>query len=201
MLTAIGKFIFMDWLNWRFPFITTAILGWVIYIIYRSKTTPGILLYWGFRTDNFKSVLKKVLPFGLAVVFICIVIGIFRHSINVTWHIIPILVLYPIWGIIQQFLLIALTTGNLQDRKGNTWSNTLIILLAAVLFAIVHYPFIWLIAGTFVLALFYGWVYLKERNIFVLGIFHGWLGGIFFYTIMNRDPFLEAFGKLFKLEV
>lgn len=158
-------------------------------------------MYWGFRTDNFKSVLKKVLPFGITVVLIYIPIGIFRHSINVTWHIIPILVLYPIWGIIQQFLLIALTAGNLQDRKGNTWSNTLIILLAAVLFAIVHYPFIWLIPGTFVLALFYGWVYLKERNIFVLGIFHGWLGGIFFYTIMNRDPFLETFGKLFKLDI
>lgn len=158
-------------------------------------------MYWGFRTDNFKSVLKKILPFGVAVVLICIAIGIFRHSINVTWHIIPILVLYPIWGIIQQFLLIALTAGNLQDLKGHTWNKGMIIIIAAILFAAVHYPFLWLIAGTFVLAVFYGWIYLKERNIYVLGIFHGWLGGIFFYTIMNRDPFLETFGKLFKLDI
>jgi len=44
---------------------------------------------------------------------------------------------------------------------------------------------------TFVLALVYG--YLKERNIYVLGFFHGWLGAICFYTIVDRDPFVEIF--------
>ena len=197
MLTAIGKFIFMDYLKWRFPFVAVAIISWVSYIIYRKSKQPGITKYWGFRTDNFKTVLKKVLPFGLLAVITFFGIGFYQNTLNITWHIIPILILYPIWGTIQQFLLIALTAGNLQDMKGQKLNKGIIILLAALLFALVHYPFIWLMIATFILAIFYGWIYLSERNIYVLGLFHGWLGGIFYYTVLERDPFLEMFGKLF----
>lgn len=140
-----------------------------------------------------------VLPFGLLSVIAFICIGLYQSTINITWHIIPILILYPIWGTIQQFLLIALTAGNMQDIKGQKLNKGIIILLSALLFAAVHYPFGWLMAGTFGLAIFYGWIYLKERNIYVLGLFHGWLGGLFYYTILDRDPFLEMFGKFFGL--
>ncbi|HZV68540.1 MAG TPA: CPBP family intramembrane glutamic endopeptidase [Saprospiraceae bacterium] len=197
ILTAVGKFVFINFLNWRFPFITSAILLWTFYILYRNKTNPGILKYWGFRMDNFTSVLRKVLPFGILSIITFICIGIYQGTINVSWHIIPILILYPIWGIIQQFLLIALTAGNLQDLKGQQLDYKIIILISAALFALVHYPFLWLIGGTFALALFYGWIYLKERNIFVLGLFHGWIGGLYYYTVLDRDPFLEMFGKIF----
>jgi membrane protease YdiL (CAAX protease family) len=199
VLTAAGKFIFMDWLQWRFPFVAVAIISWTVYIIYRSTTKPGITKYWGFRTDNFKKVVVKVLPFGLLSVIAFIGIGIYQDTVNITWHIIPVLVLYPLWGIIQQFLLIALTAGNLNDLKGQKLNKWVIIFLAALLFAAVHYPYTWLIAGTFILAIFYGWVYLSEKNIYVLGLFHGWLAGLFFYTVVNRDPFVEMFGKLFHL--
>lgn len=200
ILTAIGKFIFMDWLNWRFAFVTIAILLWVSYIVYRSKAQPGILRYWGFRTDNFKKVVKMILPFGLFSLITCLGIGFYQGTINTTWHIIPILILYPVWGIIQQFLLIALTAGNLQDLKSYRLNKYVIILIAALLFALVHYPYVWLIIGTFILALLYGFIYLKERNVYVLGIFHGWLGGLFYYTVVDRDPFLEMFGKLLSLK-
>lgn len=196
LLTALGKFLFMDYLNWRFPFVVSAILVWAVYIMYRSRTKERVLSYWGFRKDNFHKVTRKVLPFGIFAVIVFLIIGFFQGTINVTWHIVPILILYPIWGIIQQFLLIALVAGNLQDMKGRKLNNTLVILFSALLFASVHYPFVWLIIGTFFLAIFYGFIYLKERNIYVLGLFHGWLGGLFYYTVLNRDPFLETFGKL-----
>ena len=197
ILTAIGKFIFMDYLNWRFPFVAVAIISWVSYVIYRKSKQPGITKYWGFRTDNFKTVLKKVLPFGLMAVVTFFAVGFFKGTLNISWHIIPILILYPIWGAIQQFLLIALTAGNLQDMKGQKLNKEIIILLSAILFGAIHYPFVWLMIATFILAIFYGWVYLSERNIYVLGLFHGWLGGIFYYTILERDPFLEMFGRMF----
>jgi len=197
VLTATGKFIFMDYLNWRFLFVSVAIVSWTAYIVYRNKTKPGILKHWGFRTDNFKTVLKMVLPYGLFSVILFMGIGLYRGTININSHIIPILILYPVWGIIQQFLLIAIVAGNMQNLKGTSWNKKIIILLAALLFAAVHYPFVWLMLATFVLALFYGSIYLRERNIYVLGLFHGWLGAIFYYTVMNRDPFLEMFGKLF----
>jgi uncharacterized protein len=197
ILTAVGKFVFMDYLNWRFAFIVAAIISWTIYIIYRNRTKKGIIKYWGFRSDNFKSVMRKVIPFGLLSVIGFIGIGLYRGTINITWHIIPILILYPVWGIAQQFLLIALTVGNMQDLKGQKLKKGIIILFSALLFALVHYPFVWLIIATFILGIFYGLIYLSERNIYVLGLFHGWLGGLFYYTILERDPFLEIFGKLF----
>ena len=197
ILTAIGKFIFMDYLNWRFPFVAAAITSWVCYIIYRKIQQPGITKYWGFRTDNFKTVLKKVLPFGLMAVVTFFAVGFYKSNLNITWHIIPILILYPIWGTIQQFLLIALTAGNLQDMKNQKLNKGIIIFLSSLLFGAIHYQFVWLMIATFILAIFYGWIYLRERNIYVLGLFHGWLGGIFYYTVLERDPFLEMFGKLF----
>ena len=197
LLTAAGKFLFMDYLGWQLPFIVTASLSWITYIIYRKRKLPGILKYWGFRTDNFKTVMKKVLPFGIFSLITFIGVGLYQNTINITWHIIPILILYPVWGVIQQFLLITLTAGNMQDLNRHPLNNEIIIVTAALLFAGVHYPVLWLVAGTFVLAVFYGWVYLSERNIYVLGLFHGWLGGLFYYTVLDRDPFVEIFGKLF----
>lgn len=199
IITAIGKFIFMDWLDWRFLFVAVAIASWVVYIIYRSRKQPGILRYWGFRTDNFKKVVKMLLPFGLFAIITFAGIGLYQGTINITWHIIPILILYPFWGIIQQFLLISLTAGNMQDLKSPALNKQVIIFIAAILFGTIHYPYTWLIIGTFILALLYGFIYLKERNLYVLGIFHGWLGGLYYYTVVNRDPFLEMFGKLFQI--
>ena len=51
-------------------------------------------------------------------------------------------------------------------------------------------------AGTFILALFYGYVYLKIKNIYALGIVHGWLGALFYYTVVNQDPFADVFLKV-----
>ncbi len=195
LITAAGKFLFMDYLNWRFPFVAGASLFWICYVIYQSRRNKEILAYWGFRKDNFKKVLSMVLPFGLFAIAAFFAVGFYQGTINMTWHLIPILIMYPIWGTIQQFLLISLLAGNLQDMEGKKFNKAVIILFAAILFAAVHYPFWWLIGATFVLALFYGYVYLKARNLYVLGLFHGWLGGLFYYTVLNQDPFMDTFGK------
>src|SRR5687768_15364289 len=199
LITGMGKFIFMDWLGWKFPFILMAIASWSLYVFVRRKQLPEILRYWGFRTDNFRDVLKIVLPFGLISVVVFFSVGSALGTINITWHIIPVLILYPIWGTIQQFLVIGLVAGNLKDLRAYSISNFIIIFITALLFGFLHYPFYWLILGTFVLALFYGFVYLRQRNVFIMGIFHGWLGGLFFYTVIGRDPFAEVFGRYFSM--
>ena len=47
MLTAAGKFVFMDYLNWRFAFAATVIVAWSVYIIFRYRNEKEILTYWG----------------------------------------------------------------------------------------------------------------------------------------------------------
>ncbi len=193
--TAIGKVIFMDLLQWRFPFIVTVMLGWIVYIFIRSRKS-GTLAHWGFRMNNFGKAVRVLLPFAVAAIVSFFVIGHLQGTINLSWHIFPVLILYPLWGTIQQFLVIALVAGNLRDMNKNQLPPLLIILLTAILFGAVHYPFYWLMAGTFALALLYGWVFLRVRNVFALGLFHGWLGGLFFYTVVDRDPFVEVFGTI-----
>lgn len=194
-LTGAGKFFFMDWLQWKLPFIVFAIVAWSIYVFIRHKQDSGILKYWGFRIDTFNQVLKLVAPFGVISVISFVAIGFYLGRLNFTWHIVPILLLYPIWGIVQQFLVIGIVAGNLKDLHQRKFPSVVIILITAFLFGILHYPFYWLMLGTFILALFYGYVYLRARNVYVMGIFHGWLGGLFFYTVVGRDPFAEVFGR------
>lgn len=195
VLTALGKFVFMDYLDYRLPFVVFAIIAWGVYILYRCKQESNILKYWGFRTDNFKVSVKLILPFGIISVISCIAIGYFQGTINITWHIIPLLITYPIWGMIQQFLTIGLIAGNLNHLKSIKLNKILIIIITAILFSVVHYPSFWLMSGTFILALFYGFIYLKKKNIYAMGIFHGCIGALFYYTVVDRDPFQEIFMK------
>ncbi len=198
-LTALGKFIFMDLLEWRLSFIAAAIVLWTAYVFHQNRRNPGITRYWGFRTDNFGAVIRKILPFGILSLVVFILIGIYQDTVNITWHMIPILILYPIWGVIQQFLLIALTAGNLQDLENVRLPKGFITVLAAALFGAIHYPYVWLICGTFILGVFYAMIYFQQRNIYALGVFHGWLGALFFYTVVDRDPFLETFGSILNI--
>jgi membrane protease YdiL (CAAX protease family) len=197
LLTAVGKLVFMDVLHWKLFFIILSILAWAGYVIFQSRKAPGILWYWGFRTDNFKEVIIKILPFGIVSLIAFFVVGYYQGTMNLNWNIIPILILYPIWGIVQQLLVIGLVGGNLQDMKEIRINKFVIIALTALLFGLVHFPFYWLMAATFFLALLYGFIYLKSRNLYVLGLFHGWLGCLFYYTVLDRDPFAEIFGNLF----
>lgn len=153
--------------------------------------------YWGFRTDNLGTVLRQLVPLGLLAVATFLTIGYFRDTLNITWHIIPILLTYPIWGTIQQFLCVGLVAGNMQDMSRPSNRNV-IVLITAIFFSLLHYPNVWLMAGTFVLALVYSAFYLRERNLYALGLFHGWLGALFYYGVVGRDPFMEVFGHMLK---
>lgn len=196
VLTGIGKFVFMDYLNLRLPFVLVSILAWTFYVFYRYRKDKNVLKDWGFRWDNFKKVLKLILPFAIISIVLLFIVGYKQDTINITWHIIPLLITYPIWGSVQQFLTIGLLAGNLNEFKSVKLNKALIIFMIAVFFSIVHYPSVWLMIGTFILALFYGYVYLKAKNIYVLGLFHGWLGALFYYTVVNQDPFADVFLKV-----
>lgn len=197
VFTALGKFIFMDLLDYRLFYVVFAILCWSLYILARCKKEKDVLKYWGFRFDNFKETLMMILPFGILAIISFLVIGYNQGTINLSWHIFPILITYPLWGVMQQFLTIGLIAGNLNHLKSVKINKVLIIIFTAVLFSIVHYPSLWLMIGTFFLAIFYGIVYLKNNNLYVMGLFHGWLGAFFYYTVLDEDPFKDVFLKLF----
>jgi hypothetical protein len=108
----------------------------------------------------------------------------------------PILMLYPIWGTIQQFLIIGLIARNLSDFEGLTIPKSVVVVASSGVFSVVHYPSVPLMAATFVLALLYVFLYLKYINLWILGLFHGWLGGFFYFFVLGRDPWLEFVGAI-----
>ena len=197
ILTGLGKILIVDIFDRKLYFIVIAILFWLGYILWRKKQMPEILNYWGFDWSTFPKRFKQLLPIILGLIVLFYGIGYARGTLIVSWHIIPILLIYPIWGVIQQLLVVGLVAGNLQDMQGINLSQVLIIGITATLFAIVHFPSILLIGGTFLLAIVYTLLYLKERQLLVLGLFHGWLGCFFYFFVLGRDPWEEVFGILF----
>ena len=196
VLTGISKIVFVDVLDRKLYFIVSAILFWLIYVLIRQNQDKDLLKYWGFDWNTAPALFKKLLPAAIILVAIFYLIGYFRGVAILSWHILPILLLYPIWGVIQQFLVVGLVAGNLQDMAGRPFPEIFIVILTALLFGIVHYPSWFLIVGTFLLAIVYTIIYLRKRQLWVLGFYHGLLGCFFYFFTLGRDPWEEVFGIL-----
>ena len=193
VLTGIGKFIFMDWLDVKLIFIISAILSWTVYVLYRKRQHPDALTYWGFTRKRFYETFMDLLPYAAICTTVFFLIGYYTERSILNWSILPILLLYPVWGVIQQFLVVGLIGKNLNDIESFRLPFTVVVLITAVFFGIVHYPHWLLVLGTFLLAIVYTTLYLNGRNLLVLGIYHGWLGAVFFYTVLGRDCWEEVF--------
>lgn len=195
-LTGFGKFVFVDIYNFKIWYILVACISWMIYIGYRVRHDPDILDYFGFRRHGFSESLKIILPLALVALGAFIAIGLITDNLIVSWTMVPILILYPIWGTIQQFLMVGLIARNLMDLDNVKVSNFWVVAIISILFSTVHYPSFELIAGTFLLAILYTIVFIRYRNLWVLGLFHGWLGCFFYFFVLGRDPLNELFQSM-----
>jgi len=187
LFTATAKFIFFDFLQMQFWFIMGAGFFWLAYLIYFIRTDKEQLTEWGFRKEGFRESILLLWPFALAAVVLFAVYGYYSGKMIVSWHIFLSLLMYPIWGIAQQFIILGLVAGNLRNRLPLIW----VILITALLFSAVHFPNYWLMGGTLILALVYTNVYLKYNNLWALGIIHGWLGSFFYFFILGKDAWLS----------
>lgn len=191
VITGVGKFVFVDLIEQKLIFIIAAITFWVAYSIFRMRRTKGVLKYWGLSLENINPTLRIVGITGLIMASLFIAYGIIVNqtswSINILW----VLLTYPIWGLIQQFLVMSLFAGNLMDMQKIKINYYVILSLTCIMFSLVHYPSTMLMIATFFMAIFYSIIFLKYRNIIPLGIFHGIMGGLFYYFVLNRDPWLE----------
>ena len=197
LLTATGKFIFLNGLEWRLGFISVVCLFWAGYIVYRYKKDNQILSYWGLTTNGFKSTFLQLLPLVVGCIIVFIIVGHRMEANVLNWTVIPIMLLYPIWGILQQFLVLSLFGKNLDELHAWKIPRNVVILVTAILFSIVHYPFPILMVGTFLLAIVYTILFFRGKNLLVLGIYHGWLAAFFFYTVLGRNSWGEVFGSFF----
>lgn len=189
--TGIGKIFVMDVFNLKLPFIITSIVFWASYYLYRTKKNNSLKEYWGLSILDSKDLFKIVTILGIIVILGIVIFGVYIKPIKWSVHVFFVLLVYPIWGLIQQFLVMSLFAGNIKDLSIKYIGNKLIIVLTSIMFSIVHYPSMNLMIATFLMALIYSTLFLRYRNIIPLGLFHGVIGGLFYYVILNRDAWVE----------
>lgn len=191
VLTGALKYILMDWLELRVFYIVSVCLFWFLYIRKRYLSDPQILRNWGFRKAGFKSSILFILPFAIVIFIVIITYGFWQNSAVVNWHLIPVLLLYPAWGTLQQFMMIALIAGNLKTISSVELSDQQIIFFISILFSVAHYPDVPLMGFTFFMELLFLVAYFKYRNLWSPGLFHGLIGTLLLFFVMGRDVWSE----------
>ncbi len=193
LATGLLKFVFVDWLGMRAFYIVGICLFWLVYIFWRYSSDHSVLNSWGFKRVNFKQSLSILIPFFIICALIITVYGFLNKTILLNWNIIPVLSLYPAWGLLQQFIMLALIAGNLQDLFTFKLRKYHIILLTSFLFSMVHYPSVFLMIFTFIMEVIFVFVYLKWKNLWALGFIHGWTATLLLYFVLQRDLWSELF--------
>lgn len=169
-------------------FNIAAFMFWGVYLIWRLIRVRGLAAEWGFRRAGFIPALKAGCVFAIVGMIPLLVYGWIysRFPLPVTFWL--VMVLYPVWGLGQQFALQALITRNLRGLLPELWSR---IITAALIFSVAHFPNYRLMALTLVAGVVFAWIYERHRNLWAIGIVHGILGAIAYYVILGCDPGAE----------
>ncbi len=194
-VTATGVlFLIFQSLGAKGLFIGLASVSWVGYVIWRVRQDSSLWATWGFHTKNILSAFVWPTLIFMLGVSLMAWYGLTQGRVLWQSHILALLLLYPAWGILQQFLVQSLGVANLMalfPRQG--W--LLALPVGVFLFSLVHYSDGWLLMlATGAMACLFIPCYLRDRNLWPLGLYHGWLGTFFYLWVLGRDPWVEVFG-------
>ena len=177
-------------------YIVAAIVLWIGFVIMTAMRRPAVAREWGFRRDNLWPALQASAAFFLPVMLIMAVIAWSRGNLVVSSSLVAMLLLYPAWGLVQQFLVQALLVTNL--AKGPLRGRRVALIgVGGALFSVVHLGNGFLVLGAALIGAAFVALYLRYRNLWPLGLFHGWLATLFYLWLLERDKWAEVFGRLF----
>jgi hypothetical protein len=192
-ITAALKFLMMDWLQWRGFYITGICLFWLGYVVVQVKKNKYQLDLWGFRKVSFKQSMFFLSPIIALTILGCIIYAGLKGRLFFSWQLLTVLVLYPIWGLIQQFLMLGIITQNLSSLFVTKVNRYMIVIIVSVLFSLIHYPSYFLMIVTFFLETLFITVYFKWKNLWAIGIAHGWIATFLLFYISDRNLWRELF--------
>ncbi len=146
----------------------------MMYSHWLNGETPQVL---GFTGKHFLRALQLLIVPMLVVGALLLFIGYQAHSLNFGERFWLSLLVVPFWGLTQQYILQGFIYRRLQ-RIFPAQNSYIIILIAAVLFALVHAPNLPLMLLTLIGGIVWTWVYARAPNLFVLGLSHGVMSAI-----------------------
>jgi hypothetical protein len=175
-------------------FIAGACLFWMAFVVVRAWQDREVFRHWGFRVDNLTDAALPALYYFAAGTAGLAAVGWMQNTLRFPAHALPMFLVYSVWGLIQQFLMLGILLNNLEQIAVFQRRKSLLVLLVALIFGLVHMFNQRLVAATFLLELGLVALYLRHRNLWPLGVLHGSLGGLFYLWIENRDLWIERFG-------
>lgn len=193
LATAGLKFVIMDALGMRAFFIVGICLFWGGYVYRRWKADHSVLQYWGFRKEGFRRSMFLLIPFLLASLWFMFVFARINQIALFNPHILPVLLLYPLWGIVQQFMMICIVREWLSRNRLFSLKPYPVLFVTSLLFSLIHFPDSRLMIFTLAMEVVFLFVYYRWRNMWALGLTHGWIGTFLLYYVHDRDLWLELF--------
>lgn len=169
-------------------FIPLAMAGWGSYVYYRARTEPGFLNRIGLTSEQLGPAFRDVSLVAASSLALMAGYGAWKGSLRLHRDMLPLMLLYPSWGLVQQFLVQGLVAGNLTQSAAPLGSPYVVTPVSATLFGAVHLPSWDLAAGTSAIGLAFTPIYLKRRNLWPLGLYHGWLGVAYYFWVLDRNP-------------
>jgi len=188
-----GLFLFFEnILHLKLQFLVPCIVAWAAYLVFRVVNDRSVAAEWGLRFDNLKSAAPPILG-----VFAAGVAALYAGHVAFGGRPIPrdawiLFLLYPVWSLIQQFVLQALLAANL-ERLG--LARAAVVAVAAVLFGAAHLPDWPLAALCAAAGVAWTAIYLRRRHLPLLALSHAWLGALAYYWVLGRDPWGEMFNR------
>ncbi len=167
-------------------------VGWLTYVAWRARS-PGVLAAWGMQRAGLRAATRAAAIAGVLGVATIAAIGIARGTFVVDANLLPLLLAYPLWGWLQQLLVLGITLGNLEQLGvPRPW----LVAISGIGFALVHVPDWPLCGATLLLGITCALLFLRHRNLWPLGVLHGWLGACFYRQVLARDPWAELLAAL-----
>jgi membrane protease YdiL (CAAX protease family) len=163
-------------------------LVFVGYVVWRVRTSAGILRTWGMRTDNFAPAIVAHLGFAAFGALALFGLAATTGSVEIPASFWVAVGLYPIYGVVQQFALQNLIARNLRVILSGPVA---VAATAAVLFGLSHFPRLDLVALTFVAGFFFTLIYQRFSNLWAVGIAHGLVAALVMYLVLGEDPGAE----------
>ncbi|GAB5536784.1 MAG: hypothetical protein Rubg2KO_30330 [Rubricoccaceae bacterium] len=170
-------------------YIPAVMAGWGGYVGYRELTEPGYLADAGFTGANTGRAWRDATLVSLGALGGMAVIGASRGTLDTDGLLVPLLLLYPAWGLTQQFLVQRMLTRNLADAG---LPRAVITPLSALTFGSVHVPNWDLTATTTFMGATFTHLYQRDGNLWPLGVYHGALGAFAYVWVLDRTSWDEV---------
>jgi membrane protease YdiL (CAAX protease family) len=170
--------------------IALVVAGWVGYLGFLLTRDRPRLRAMGFsRAGLAPSATAAFAIFGVATAGMA-AWGLAAGTLRLDLHMLILVALYPLWGLVQQWLIQGVVARQLRARAP-AWAT---VLATATVFGVLHFPDTLAAVATFVLGLALTPVYLRWRNVWALGVVHGWLAIPMYFWVAGVDPWAAALG-------